>query len=190
MDCPKCGAKDQSGKFCSECGAQLQQGPDKQEPTSAKPHPVKICPNCGDMLLPQAKKCPTCGTSVKQAPVLDRNNTVEIESAISQVPHPKSGVKPKWQASLDAKEALWSKEKQPPKRETARDRIKENKAHGVACCPKCGSTSLSANKKGFGIGKAAVGMALTGGLFGAVAGNIGAKKVWVTCLNCGHRWKI
>ena len=75
------------------------------------------------------------------------------------------------------------------KPQSKRERIKENKQNGVACCPKCGSTSLSANKKGFGIGKAVVGAALTGGI-GLVAGNIGAKKVWVTCLNCGHRWKM
>ena len=75
------------------------------------------------------------------------------------------------------------------KPQSKRERIKENKQNGVACCPKCGSTSLSANKKGFGIGKAVVGAALTGGI-GLVAGNIGAKKVWVTCLNCGHRWKL
>ncbi len=73
--------------------------------------------------------------------------------------------------------------------QSKRERIKENRQNGVACCPKCGSTSLSANKKGFGVGKAVVGAALTGGI-GLVAGNIGAKKVWVTCLNCGHRWKM
>lgn len=65
--------------------------------------------------------------------------------------------------------------------------IKENKEQGIACCPRCGSTSLSANKKGFGVGKAVVGAALTGGI-GLVAGNIGAKKVRVTCLNCGHQF--
>lgn len=73
--------------------------------------------------------------------------------------------------------------------QSKRERIKENRQNGIACCPKCGSTSLSANKKGFGVGKAVVGAALTGGI-GLVAGNIGAKKVWVTCLNCGHRWKL
>ncbi|WP_085832892.1 ribosomal protein L7/L12 [Clostridium merdae] len=70
-----------------------------------------------------------------------------------------------------------------------KDRIKENKANGVACCPKCGSTSLSANKKGFGVGKAAVGV-FTVGVLGAAAGGIGSGKVVVTCLNCGHRWKV
>lgn len=70
----------------------------------------------------------------------------------------------------------------------AKQRIKTNQAAGVACCPKCGSTSLSANKKGFGAGKAAVGMFLTGSLAGSVTGGIGANKVEVTCLNCGHKF--
>ncbi len=79
---------------------------------------------------------------------------------------------------------------------TKHQRIKENKRNAVACCPKCGSTSLSANKKGFGIGKGVIGAAITAPLaaplapFGLVAGNIGARKVWVTCLNCGKRWKL
>lgn len=55
-------------------------------------------------------------------------------------------------------------------------------------CAKCGSTSISADKKGFGVGKAVVGTAVAGPI-GLVAGNIGAKNVSITCLNCGHRWK-
>ena len=55
-------------------------------------------------------------------------------------------------------------------------------------CPKCGSTSLSANKKGFGVGKALVGAALTGGV-GLLAGGIGMNKIEVTCLKCGKRFK-
>ncbi len=61
------------------------------------------------------------------------------------------------------------------------------KEKSEAGCPKCGSTSLSGNKKGFGVGKAVVGAALTGGI-GLLAGNMGAKKVRVTCLKCGHQW--
>lgn len=65
-----------------------------------------------------------------------------------------------------------------------------------ARCPKCGSTSLTANKKGFGVGKGAVGAVIgTGllgpiGLVGAAAGGINAKKVWATCLKCGKRFKL
>lgn len=69
------------------------------------------------------------------------------------------------------------------------NKLQEKGMKGQAKCPKCGSVSLSANKKGFGIGKAVVGAAVAGPL-GLVAGNLGAKKVWVTCLNCGHRWKM
>ncbi len=54
-------------------------------------------------------------------------------------------------------------------------------------CPRCGSTQISADKKGFGVGKAVVGAAVAGPI-GLVAGNIGAKKVRVTCLKCGHSW--
>lgn len=68
-----------------------------------------------------------------------------------------------------------------------RQRIKENKKNGIACCPKCGSTSLTANKKGFGVGKAVIGTAVAGPI-GLVAGNKGEKKVRITCLNCGNQW--
>lgn len=60
-------------------------------------------------------------------------------------------------------------------------------SNSVAHCPKCGSTSISADKKGFGVGKAVVGAAVAGPI-GLIAGNMGASKVRITCLNCGHQW--
>lgn len=128
-------------------------------------HDIKICLNCGDKLLAAAKKCPTCGAKAKNFPIISSSDVEQINDIISHVPHPKSGLRPKWAEGIA----------QPSGK--------------VACCPKCGSTSLTANKKGFGIGKAAVGvMAL--GVYGAVAGGIGSNKVIVTCLNCGHKWKL
>ena len=59
-----------------------------------------------------------------------------------------------------------------------------------ARCPRCGSTSLSANKKGFGMGKAVVGTLAFGVIGGALAGSVGAKKIEVTCLKCGKRFKV
>ncbi len=67
-------------------------------------------------------------------------------------------------------------------------RIRENRQAGVACCPRCGSTSLSANKKGFGLGKAALGGFIAGPV-GLIGGAFGANKVVVTCLSCGHKFK-
>lgn len=55
-------------------------------------------------------------------------------------------------------------------------------------CPKCGSTQLSANKKGYSAGKAIAGVVLTGGI-GLVAGTFGSNKVTITCLNCGFQFK-
>lgn len=68
------------------------------------------------------------------------------------------------------------------------DKKKELDEQNIAYCPKCLSTSLTANKKGFGLGKALVGGILTGGV-GLLAGNIGKNKVLVTCMKCGNQFK-
>ena len=58
----------------------------------------------------------------------------------------------------------------------------------IAHCPKCGSTSLTANKKGFSATTGVIGLAVSP-LAGAVVGGAGRNKVIVTCLKCGHQWK-
>lgn len=55
-------------------------------------------------------------------------------------------------------------------------------------CPKCGSQQLTADKAGFGIGKAVVGGVLLGGV-GLLGGFLGSRKVRVSCLECGHSWE-
>ena len=55
-------------------------------------------------------------------------------------------------------------------------------------CPFCNSTQISASKKGFSVGKAAVGAIALGG-WGLLAGGIGKDKVIITCLNCGKSWE-
>lgn len=73
-------------------------------------------------------------------------------------------------------------------RNREKERVRQMDRDGIVYCPKCHSTSLSANKKGFGVGKAIVGAGLLGP-FGLTAGNLGSGKVKVTCLNCGHQFK-
>ena len=81
--------------------------------------------------------------------------------------------------------------------EIQKQTLYEQQAHEAALmrCPKCGSTSISANKKGYGVVKGAigagVGIALTGGVgvVGLAAGNIGRQKVLCTCMKCGYKWK-
>ena len=55
-------------------------------------------------------------------------------------------------------------------------------------CPKCGSTQLTTNEKGFSGGKAVAGAVLTGGI-GLLAGFHGKNKVIITCLACGKKFK-
>ena len=55
-------------------------------------------------------------------------------------------------------------------------------------CPKCSSTQITADKKGYSAGKAVTGAILTGGI-GLLAGLHGSKKVIITCLACGHSFK-
>lgn len=55
-------------------------------------------------------------------------------------------------------------------------------------CPKCMSTHVHTEQKGFSGGKALAGAVAFGGL-GLLAGTIGSKNVLITCLKCGHKFK-
>lgn len=54
-------------------------------------------------------------------------------------------------------------------------------------CPKCGSTNIHIDKKGFGGGKACCGAAACGPL-GLLFGTKGANKLRKTCLKCNNSW--
>lgn len=75
-----------------------------------------------------------------------------------------------------------------PKKAERRKLIERYKREKIAYCPKCLSTNLSANKKGFSTGKAIAGTILTGPI-GILAGGLGSGKIVVTCLNCGNKFK-
>ena len=53
--------------------------------------------------------------------------------------------------------------------------------------PRCNSTNLHVDKKGFSGGKALAGV-LTVGALGALAGTIGSNNIEVTCLKCGKKF--
>jgi len=63
-----------------------------------------------------------------------------------------------------------------------------NQPKNPVACPKCGCEQISADKQGFGAGKAIGGALLTGGI-GLLAGFINSRAVWVTCLRCGNQWR-
>lgn len=146
-------------KYCKWCGAQIASN-------------AKFCTNCGACIAPAqdplVRYCRNCGRQINAGtgfcPTCGRGRP------LAQNPHA-FDMSPKDQAKL-----------------ATRQRIAENRAQGVACCPRCGSTSITANTKGYGIGKGVIGAAVVGPL-GLVAGNIGRHKVLITCLNCGYRFK-
>lgn len=67
-------------------------------------------------------------------------------------------------------------------------RLQEDQYGKMAKCPRCGSTSISGNKKGFRFGKAAAGAFLFGP-WGLLAGTFGSERFVLTCMNCGHKFR-
>jgi len=65
------------------------------------------------------------------------------------------------------------------------DRVDMAHENSPIRCPLCKSTQISANKKGFGMGTAAVG-GLCFGPIGLLGGLLDSGKVKITCLGCGH----
>ncbi|MDR1005516.1 MAG: hypothetical protein LBL74_01445 [Bacteroidales bacterium] len=57
----------------------------------------------------------------------------------------------------------------------------------VIRCPRCDSTQLIANPRGFRWGYAILGFLLLKGI-GLLFGFSGNKRVRITCMKCGHQW--
>ena len=90
----------------------------------------------------------------------------------------------------EAKEREISNEKGRVFMEKENHRVKEapKKETQELKCPKCASTNLTANTKGFGLGKAAVGGVLLGPV-GLLGGLVGSKKAVFICLKCGNQFQ-
>lgn len=92
------------------------------------------------------------------------------------------------------------KEEEKRQQEIANQRIAENKEKGIACCPKCGSISITYDHHTVVTnGKNRLGLGLATSMIDPVAGIIvGSSKKkdsvktteQIVCLNCGHKWKI
>jgi hypothetical protein len=55
-------------------------------------------------------------------------------------------------------------------------------------CPKCKSSNVYEDQKGYSVAKGITGAVLTGGAVGLVAGMIGSKKLVNVCGSCGAKW--
>jgi hypothetical protein len=68
-------------------------------------------------------------------------------------------------------------------------RMKELDRQGIAYCPKCISTSISTQRKGFSVSKAVATSFFFGEDAGLVAGSAGANELECFCMKCGHVWR-
>lgn len=140
-----------------------------RKPPKEKPSADKVQPSACPRQEPE-------DATVSATPVIEERTEPQPQIIIREVYikeqepelEPESPTKKSWLDDL-------------PEYERRRKRIEENKKNGVACCPRCGSTSLSVNKKGYSFVK--------GFLLTPLGGTIGMNKLKVTCLNCGHKFK-
>ncbi|MBY2478998.1 zinc-ribbon domain-containing protein [Clostridioides difficile] len=176
-----------------------------------------FCSECGTKCTKESKFCSECGTKIFDIKIADESiieekeydlKGIDLQHIMQETSFIKSSsvrrlkeltridlddcrkileepYKKYYNENADMLEEKRKKEDDISKIRRAKEEKKEKEK--IACSPACGSTSLTAHKKGFGIGKAVIGATVFMPL-GLVAGNIGAKKVRVTCLSCGKQF--
>lgn len=176
-----------------------------------------FCPNCGNN-CGDANFCPNCGCNLKGTVItvstadnVPDERTEMIQRYEKYMPNKLAAIKAlredtgmglkeakeiidelfgenqksSYPSASDLDQLSWYPGK---KKADRRSKIEELEASGQVYCPKCLSTSVSANKKGFGFVRGALG-AYIGLDVGLITGGIGSKKVICTCLKCGYQWK-
>lgn len=173
MYCPNCGEQIQNtANFCSNCGTKQDQLNKEKEVLTE---------------IVNIEKCEKCNEN-KRNIYIGTNFTGKRICTICDI---KPGICPNCGSQLRTNKAQQCKVCKASWREISPsseiESIKTDSSNEIKC-PKCKSKSITANKEGFGLGKAVVGGVLTGGV-GLLGGFIGSNKIRLTCLNCGHIWK-
>lgn len=172
IKCPECG-KDVSDKApsCIHCGFPLQEQPKQQ---------IQYCPYCGRTNNIESTFCGYCGKSFVKSDdsnsltPANNNEVTNIMDYKNDLDTPNDIIRLQQAQIIQQQRQLEEQRRQ---------------FESQAKCPRCGSTSLSSGKQGFGVVKAVAGVVLFGGI-GALAGGIGANKTVVTCMNCGYKFKF
>lgn len=178
IKCPECGhdVSDQA-ITCPNCGYPLKSS------NVTEFNQMQYCPYCGKQNDSTADFCAYCGKnlnlSIKDNSVAVIENEESIETY--DIMQYKNKIDSFNNPVILQKAQIIQQQKQLEEQKRQFD--------AQAKCPKCGSVSLTSEKKGFGVGKAVVGAALFGGV-GLLAGGIGANDTVVTCLNCGYKFKL
>lgn len=138
-----------------------------------------FCTKCGTKINDDSRFCVNCGNKINYSVQTTNNNVITKEQMEMQIQMQQLKMQQQ-QLNIQAEQL----------------RIQQQQFNSMIKCPKCGSTSISSNNKGYGVVKGGLGAlalgTMTGGLGAVVglgAGNIGRKKVICTCMNCGHKFK-
>ena len=144
------------------------------------------CPKCRNILSDDSRFCSKCGYKIQS--VTNTNNNQNMMS----------------NAELQARLQLEQLKMQQQQIQIRQQQfqMQQQQYNSMLKCPKCGSTSVSSNKKGYGVVKGGLGAitamglapftggaSLAVGAIGAGAGNIGRNKIICTCMNCGYKFK-
>ena len=140
---------------------------------------VMFCTKCGKENRADSAFCGYCGNPFTSF-VADKPETGELTKTDMDLAYYKANLQMQQQALQMQQQELEEARKQTEQQRKQYDEMMK--------CPRCGSTSLSGNKKGYGVGKGVVGAAIFGPL-GLVTGNIGSGKVMVTCMKCGYKFR-
>ena len=181
IDCPECGGKvSDKAPACIHCGYPLQEARKDEKR-------VQYCPYCGAKNDVDSAFCGYCGKSFSKQE-FQQLTLMEADQESTDIMDYKKDVDlsvHRFRTQPDVAELQQIQIQQQQLQIMQQQQMLDAQAR----CPKCGSISLSGNKQGFGIGKAAVGIALVGGV-GLLAGGLGANNTIVTCLNCGYKFKL
>lgn len=149
MFCTNCGNNCGDANFCSNCGYNLKG-------TVVTVSTPENAPDEKAEMVCRYEKYKVKGNKIATIGAIRKNTGMSFDEA------------------LEIADELLIDE-MPPARTWERDKKRraELNASGQAYCPKCLSTSISANRRGYSL----------------VWGFIGSNKMICTCLKCGHRWK-
>ena len=147
---------------------------------------IIFCPKCGKENHASSAFCGYCGNSFPAFDAKIPENTDRIKTNMDWAYY-KANLQMQQQA-LQLKHQELEEARRQTKQQQQQLRLQQKQHDDMMRCPYCGSTSLSGNKKGYGIGKGVIGASLFGPL-GLIAGNIGASKITVTCMKCGRKFK-
>lgn len=147
-----------------------------------------FCTQCGKQNQADSRFCSNCGTPISSSNfTLDTTQNINTSYYQANLQMQQEAIRIQQEQLLLERRKLEEAKRLAAEQKRLAD-IQQQQYNELAKCPRCGSTALSSNKKGYGVGKALIGVAVFGPV-GLLAGGVGANKVVATCLKCGHKFK-